>query len=297
MNKYNEKGQVVIIMLMVMLIALAVGLAVIGRSLNDISTSTKVEDSTRAFSAAEAGIERALKEDFSTPSSSLSINYFTNQANALVNIYTIPAATRALEYPKIGKASFAEFWLADPSKDQNLDGVADAYYTQPSFDLYFGVPQTYTNAEDKPAIEVRVFYLNGVNKIDSTTSYFDTNSTRWTTNGFSPCTPDPSGNANTIVTNDGSSASFYCKVTVNSYPVALPNFYPILARVRLLYSNINHPMALQPTGGASLPHQVNIYRSVGTVGNIQRQLEVFRQKYVMPHFFDYTLFAASSINK
>ena len=111
----NQNGQVVIILLMVVLVALAVALSVIGRSLNDVSSSTKIEDSSRAFSAAQAGIEKALQQGFTTESSSLAITSFSNQATASVNIYPIPFPNVALEYPKIDKASFAEFWLADPS--------------------------------------------------------------------------------------------------------------------------------------------------------------------------------------
>ena len=58
----NERGQIILVLVLVITVALAIGISVVQRSLSDISTSTKVEESSRAFSAAEAGIERALKE-------------------------------------------------------------------------------------------------------------------------------------------------------------------------------------------------------------------------------------------
>src|SRR3989339_1641784 len=59
----RQAGQVILILILVMAVALAIGISVIQRSLSDISTSSKVEQSSRAFSAAEAGIEKALRGD------------------------------------------------------------------------------------------------------------------------------------------------------------------------------------------------------------------------------------------
>ena len=66
MENMKEKGQIILILLLVMTVALGVGLTIVQRSLTDISTSTKVEQSSRAFSAAEAGIEKALQGDISS---------------------------------------------------------------------------------------------------------------------------------------------------------------------------------------------------------------------------------------
>ena len=42
---------IILILVLVMTVALAIGISVIQRSLSDISTATKVEQSSRAFSA------------------------------------------------------------------------------------------------------------------------------------------------------------------------------------------------------------------------------------------------------
>src|SRR5204863_1532604 len=62
------RGQVLLILLLVMTVGLAIGLSIIQRSLSDVSTASKIEQSSRAFSAAEAGIERALKGNCSSGS-------------------------------------------------------------------------------------------------------------------------------------------------------------------------------------------------------------------------------------
>src|SRR3990167_8727041 len=56
----NNSGQAVLIVLLSLSVVLIIVLYIMSRSITDISLSSKEEDSMRAFSAAEAGIERAL---------------------------------------------------------------------------------------------------------------------------------------------------------------------------------------------------------------------------------------------
>lgn len=62
----KNSGQVALVALLVMTVLLTVGLAAATRSITDIRISTETEESARAFSAAEAGIEDALRQDLST---------------------------------------------------------------------------------------------------------------------------------------------------------------------------------------------------------------------------------------
>ena len=56
----EQKGQVILILILVMTVGLAIGLSIVQKSLVDISTASKIEQSSRAYSAAEAGVERAF---------------------------------------------------------------------------------------------------------------------------------------------------------------------------------------------------------------------------------------------
>lgn len=278
----GQRGQVVVILLMVMVISLGVALSVAGRSTNEISNSTKIENSSRAFSAAEAGIERALQNTTigSGPNSSRTVS-LDNSAEATVDTFTIPAANTALAYPPFGKESFAQFWLANPE-------TLGSPYAGSRFEVYFGTPQDYTGKEnDKPGIEVSVV-SSGISGYTIKKFFYDSASPTRST-GFQSCgVLNPAA----ISVNEGTSlSSFYCKVTVSGYD---PN--PVMARVRLLYSNISHPVALNPIS-SSLPAQASIHRSKGTSGNSQRTVEVFQEKKVMPFFFDYALFSAGELSK
>lgn len=300
----GQKGQVVVLLLLVMAIALAVSLSAISRSILEVSTSRKSEDSSRAFSAAEAGIERAIQANLNTlggaPVAVAPINFSTgNQAGADITVSAggLPLINMGLSYPPFGKESFAQFWLINPSSSTIVPS-----YTAPSFDIYFGavdpdgtkyVLANGGNPQDKPAIEVSTIYWNG-SKYMTFVKYFDSfdgMGTNVRSSGFSSCT----GMNQIILVNNNKQVSFYCKVNVSGYPAA-GNFFPVMVRVRILYSNLSHPVAIKGVG-QNIPKQANIYQSSGTSGDVRRTLEVFNQKSVMPQLFDYVLFSAAQLQK
>src|SRR3989338_8894129 len=106
----NERGQVVLILVLVMTVALAIGISVIQRSLSDVSSSSKVEQSSRAFSAAEAGIEKAIQTG-NPIVGGIPLN--NNSTIEGVDAKRIPEATKALEFKSIAKEEMAQVWLAD----------------------------------------------------------------------------------------------------------------------------------------------------------------------------------------
>ncbi len=55
-----KSGQILILVLLVVVVALAIGLSVASRNLTNLKTSTQAEQSQRAFSAAEGGVEDTL---------------------------------------------------------------------------------------------------------------------------------------------------------------------------------------------------------------------------------------------
>jgi hypothetical protein len=64
MKRSGQSGQILLITLLVLSVALTIALSLIGRTTVDTSISSQVEESTRAFSAAEAGIEAALRNGY-----------------------------------------------------------------------------------------------------------------------------------------------------------------------------------------------------------------------------------------
>lgn len=273
----NQKGQVILILILVMTVALAIGLSVIQRSLSDISTSSKVEQSSRAFSAAEAGIEMVLSGG--NPGN---ISVGDNSSTTVTDSGSLPQANAALEYPPLGKEEVAEVWLADPRADlPNCTGYT--CYTKTFLDVYWGNP----TASDKAALELTlVYYDSSLNQYKSLKWYLDNDSAgRIATNNFDPVTCSAS-------TPPGSSTAYQCKKTINSLPTGL-----MLLRARLLYNSTSQPVAIAPTDGGSLPPQARIIESTGIAGETQRKIRVFKLDKVVPPYFDYGIFSVGEINK
>lgn len=61
-KKNNEKGQILLIVVITMIVALTVGLSIASRTVTELRLSRQNEESQRAFNAAEAGIDRALQQ-------------------------------------------------------------------------------------------------------------------------------------------------------------------------------------------------------------------------------------------
>lgn len=61
MNLRESRGQMLLVVVLTMIVALTVGLSIASRTITDLRISRQNEESQRAFQAAEAGIERALQ--------------------------------------------------------------------------------------------------------------------------------------------------------------------------------------------------------------------------------------------
>lgn len=72
-----ERGQMLLIVVLTMIVALTVGLSVVSRTITGLRISKQNEESQRAFQAAEAGIERAIQ---SGASGNTSFNFPANNS-------------------------------------------------------------------------------------------------------------------------------------------------------------------------------------------------------------------------
>ncbi|KKQ59989.1 MAG: hypothetical protein US80_C0004G0041 [Candidatus Daviesbacteria bacterium GW2011_GWA2_38_17] len=267
----RQAGQVILILILVMAVALAIGISVIQRSLSDISTSSKVEQSSRAFSAAEAGIEKALRNDTSN-------TVFTDSRATVSNSGSLPLAGQALEYPLLGKEEVAQVWLADPNANlPNCTGYT--CYTQTSLGVYWGNSST-----DKAALELTIVYYAG-GSYQSKKWYLD-QIARTPANNF-----DTSADCGGFLIGVN---AYRCKKTLSFTAQEAAGL--MLLRARLLYNSTSQPIAVAPVSG-SLPPQAMIIESTGTAGDTQRKIRVFKLDKVVPPYFDYGIFSLGEINK
>lgn len=299
----SSSGQIVIILLLAMLVALSVGLVVTQRSITDVTTSTQTDQATRAFSAAEAGIEQAIESGNSFSDSDLG-----NNSKVSVNVDTLPKSGSAqiIEYPKAGfkKDTIAQFWLAD------LDSSpVDKFYTGSELLIYFGNPDLVPNANIRtdPAVQVTIVTLkNGV--YSSYKHTIESNNARVGQNNFTL------GSCGGVIAETISDplSPFFCQATIPIYektgsttpctysPNPVISCIPVMVRVRLLYSPTPQKLALGPVGCTTnpcFPPQVQIFKSTGTSGQSQKTIEVFRLKKYVPIWFDFAIFSAGPISK
>lgn len=288
-----QSGQVILVLILIMTVALAIGLSIVQKSLVDISTASKVEQSSRAFSAAEAGVEKALKGDTSLQS-------FADTSSSIKQIIDtglIPAVPAVgnrqagLELESLlAKEDVAHVWLADLNSNLNPPAT---FYTQNTLDVYWG-----NSVTDKAALELTLVYFDG-------TAY---KSRKWYLDNASAIRTPPNG-FDTVSCGGGISEKlgenqYQCKkilgnsIGVNNGP--LPTGLMLL-RARLLYNVASQPFAVQAVGtcglACSIPPQAREIYSVGSSGETQRTVKVFQLFKVVPPFFDYAIFSAGDINK
>ena len=318
-EKISETGQVVLILLLVMTVALAIGLSVVQRSLTDISSSTRVEQSSRAFSAAEAGIERALQQNnLAKTDITIDQDTFGNDATAdVIDSGLLPTDTKGVEYPPVSKEEIVHVWLANPYlTDLELQSTVGPYYTQPNLDVYWGTVQS-RPPESQPALELTVVSFNETSKTYTNKKFLLDPTLNRVNNFIKPpcqdCDPnvadfrcsDSAGLPTTTIfserTND---RSFLCGVRLKNLQQTL-----VLLRARILYSDSSEPVAVKPVvtevaceppndiKNCSLPPQVRLIQSEGQSGETARTLQLFKIEKVVPFYFDYAIFSAGDINK
>lgn len=304
---HSNSGQVILILLLVMTVALAIGLSVVQRSITDISTSTRLEDSTRAFSAAEAGIEKALTG--STGNFSVDFSKVNRSTANVTDSGLVPDDKQALEYPPIVKEEVAHVWLADPNTD--LNNSATKYYDQSSIDIYWGNPLPLA-VGNKPAIEITVIYQKSDGTYESKLYFLDSDSDSTRAGSSGNGFQDVSGSCglnitpiNTIFSSAGvEDRKFYCKSTLD-FSELPHNSTLMILRARILYTSSAQSFAVKPLGSCSsdnplpcsLPRQAQIIQSTGSAGDTQRTVQLFKIIKVVPFYFDYAIFSAGSINK
>jgi flagellar basal body-associated protein FliL len=294
MNHKSESGQILVLVLMIVLVALTIGLSIASRTLMNMRNTAQLDQSNRAFSAAEAGIERAL-------------NMLKTNADACVDNAckaTIDGVESRVEVVKAGGSTDA-FGVSSLDKDETIQvnlkhGNGTSY--QGSLELYWGLRgDKAAGCSSTAAVVMSIVYLQsgnyGMSKvaIDPCTTEL-----RRTYNGFerlSAANNDPAFMSGGIRLQDGSLEGNYGhRYTLNLAPgggLVPAGATAELARVRVMYAGPK-PVAFNPTGGALLPAQGEQITSTAVVGGKQRTVKVLKTASSLPAIFDYALFNGST---
>ncbi len=256
--KVKEQGQVLLITLLVLAVATTIALSLIGRATLDLSMSNQLEESTRAFDAAEAGIEQALKSGSGTGGSTVlspGINYEVNVnfIGGTPGVYLVAHATP--------KDVTETVWLVNHLADGTLDETP--VYTSPTINVCWSQGTT------PAALVAAIFYKEGTDQ-----SY-----------QVARVAVDPLNRANNFdtsgITTNGCGLSYYQK-TINFAAAPLNLTLAGATRDTLLALRIR-PMYADATiavdgGVIAIPRQGNVIESTGSTDTgISRKVVVYQQ--------------------
>lgn len=260
MRKLNERGQALLIVVLVMVVALTVGLSIASKTITSLRTSTEEANSQKALAAAEAGIEQALKTN-----QIASGNFSDNQTSYQTSVTQILGTSFLMNGGNpVLQDNGSDIWLSDYSSD-STQLYTNHLYTG-TLTIKWG---TSSDSCTNSALEVVI--ISGSRQSPISTRY-----------ALDPC--GSRGNRFTQVGLTRSSVSgkdfFYeTQISVSS---------GLIGRIIPLY--FNSPIAI--VGSAALPSQGTTITSTGTSGTTSRKVNVFQGYPEIPsEYFPYNLFS------
>jgi len=322
----KQKGQVLVIFLLIIVMALAVVLSVASRTITDIRTTSTTDESNRAYFAAESGIEEGLQRVASSPATIIPFNTNFSNAKATTSVRAY-APTNApfgnaftnFMYPEnVAKDSVAQIMMmsnpGDPSTGwswpDNKPGPDGFVGNQ--MGVYWGADPTKSEA-----IEISLIYYDG-------TSYgvqkfsFDSDPTRATatnvcpaihgnqtypgTKWSEPITDYSTGVTKSYAYNSGSTqvrqGSWHNHPTCsrNTEAFLTVNQKIVLVRIRPLYNENPTPIAFWIEQG--MPSQGSIIESTGkTDSGVTRKIQAVQLFSALPSLYDNVLFVNGDLSK
>ncbi len=265
-KKYRSKnsGQILVVILLIMVVGLTVGLALMGRTTTDIALTTKISDSSRAFNAAEAGIEKVLQPNYvavyNSPVPVASGAYYT-----LSTPTDLGASGTYYSSSIVNVGEEFVVWLVGHN-DTTGELDESTVYTGNSVIL------CYTDSTVRPALGVTIYYREGT-EIKSSYVGYDTDASRRNTSGFINVSSVGSGvcPSGTTVYTLNTRIRFGTGVGNSDFRTSFAGKTIIALNIKPIYAAAS--MAVVPQAG-NLPKQGKDIYSTGSVGEIIRKINV-----------------------
>jgi hypothetical protein len=295
MKRLRESGQALVLVLLSLSVVLTVVLFLLSRSITDVSVSSGQAESVRAFSAAEAGIEKTLI--VGTGSGLTQIGDATYTAS--VSEFAEGAKTFNYPSPLISGDVMTTWFVAHDSNGNTICNATHPCFTGNTLKICWGNSGSAASLATTPAIEMSVFYETtpgNLSTIKIARSAFDPNSGRIASNSFSPV---DSG----VCQIEGVNFAFQKTITFSSLGIPAASYGNqnglIFARIKLLYNtDIAHIIGtdVNISGNSILPSQGQGIVSTGTAGTSNRKINVFQGWPEFP-FGGSVMFSPTGITK
>lgn len=263
--KNNQQGQVLLVIVLLITVVLTVGLSIATRSIINVRLATQEDQSQRAFSAAEAGLEQSLLSNNAIDNAT-----FSNNATFSTAVTNLQGADFLLNNGKlVVKDEGADLWLSQYSTDPSK------MYSGPwtgNLTVYWGSPQDVCDSSEtvNTMAALEVIVISGT-KTNATAQRY----------AFDPCAPRRASN-NFSGTGVGGTVSGQTFANSVQIPVSGNG---LLARMIPIYANTY----MGVNGSAGLPVQGTLITSTGTSGDVQRKVTVLKENPRLPsEVFSYT---------
>ena len=261
--KELQKGQMLLVVILVMTVVLTVGLSVATRAITNTRIANEEESSKRAFSAAEAGLERSLQSGSNTNGT------FTNNTSYQTSVGGLTGLEILLNNgAAVLKDDAADLWLSTyPTYTNPWTGTLTVYWGTSS-DVCVGNPES---SNSLAALEI--VFLTGTKNNPSVTHYM-----------VDPCNPRATLNKFEFIS--GGSGTVNGKQFAYSKTIVVAS--GLLMRVIPLYA----PSVIGIRGDSALPSQGTVVTSTGTADQAQRKIVAFKGYPKLPReIFPYILFS------
>jgi hypothetical protein len=292
-KKNNQSGQALLIILLTMAVVLVVVLSILSRSVTDVSVSSQDEDSLRAFSAAEAGVEKALIIGSNIDSAEI------GNATYSVNIASAAEGQKEFNYPIqpfSGESITAWFVAHDENDDLSCSVDGKPCFTGNSIKVCWGKD----GSETIPALELSVFYADtsgNYSTIQVGRAAIDPNSSRTTANFFS--TPDAGTCTILGKTYPYQKTISFADLGISSGVYNTVNGLQFMS-IRSLYNiSESNPIgySVNFAGNGLLPSQGKSIDSSGSSGDANRRIDVFNTYPEVADIFEFGVYSSGTINK
>ncbi|MDP3994288.1 MAG: pilus assembly PilX N-terminal domain-containing protein [bacterium] len=276
----HSSGQALLLVLLSMAVALTLVLSVLSRTISDVKISSQDENSQRAFSAAEAGIEQALVVGSDTGDVDIGDATFSATVSnfAKGNEFFVFPGTFVSGEPSV------VWFVSHDSTTGNLScsGADNPCFNGSQIKICWGD----STADPIPAIESSIVYLTSAGNYATAQierAVFDANAA---VRGNNFANPD-------AVCTIGSD-TFQYSTTLNLSSLNNLQFMVL----KLLYNGTSHHMGVDVTGsGSTLPSQGQLVESSGTSGDANRRVEVFQGYGVLPLAYYSAIYSGGGLTK
>ena len=293
-------GQALLLVLLVLAVVLTLVLSVVSRSITDVSLTTRDEESLRAFSAAEAGVERMIVGGGGSG--------VLNDESSYEGVIGYGRGTKSLNFPEIESGESITIWFVEHDEvtgnltcdDVDNDGIDDDCYGGWEFNVCWGNNDSTT----APAIEVSYYYdTNNGNPSSALTGDFSgvkvaraAYDSLSRDNSFSKPAEtacDPIDNVTYKFRTGDDSITTHLGDALASC-TGIPGCL-LFAKVKMFYNDVPHGVGV--IVDEPLPSQGRSIESTGSSGDATAKIKAF-QSYNEPlDIFESALFSKSALVK